>query len=137
MGTKGMLMNISKFFAIMMMCGAGVGTVLFGVAYYFRESFIVVGDVGFSEAMAWSVLILALPALVIGWGLSFVLPDLTESSDWKLWVGIVLFGLSVAGTSLFLEYQFLPLSFKGLLPTTILAGLTAPFPLAFRAWMEE
>ncbi len=132
-----MLMNNLKFVSIMMMCGVGVGFALFGIAYYFRESFIVVGDVGFSEAMAWSVLILALPALAIGWGLSFVLSDLTESNDWKLWVGIVLFGMSVAGTSLLLEYTFLPLSFKGLLPTTILAGLTAPFPLAFRAWMEE
>ncbi len=132
-----MLMNIGKFFAIMVMCGVGIGIALFGIAYYFRESFIVVGDVGFSEAMAWSVLILALPALVIGWGLSFVLSDLTESTDWKLWVGIVLFGLAVAGTAMLCEYHYLPLSFKGLLPTTILAGFTAPFPLAFRAWIEQ
>lgn len=130
-------MSFRKLFLTMMGSGALLGFVLFGISFYFRESFAAAGDLGTNSARTWSVLILALPAFVLGWALSFIFENLTESCGWVYWTLLALFGGIVLSITLLLGHQYLPLSFKGILPAAILAGVVAPLPSAIKAWMED
>ena len=130
-------MGLKKLLITTAVSGVLLGLVLFGICFYFRESFAAAGDLGSNSARTWSVFILAIPAFVLGWGLSFIFESLTESSDWTYWLALALFGGIVLATTLLLGYRFLPLSFMGILPPAILSGLVAPLPSAIKAWMEE